>query len=601
MESRFENLSASAKRVVVDIPYDEYKDKLAKIVQEINKRVSVKGFRKGKAPAKIILRDYAPEIQDKILNDTVLPAIVELAGLKNVKVLSGYKNIQTEYGLGKPLQFSAEIDVVPEVTLPDMSSITVERAAPLPGKIEESVQEAFRKYVELNSAEIKQAPEGYELKVMDRVTLTHKVFVAGNEQKPIRSEGPVLQVISDGEGGPGFYQFLVGRKVGDVVELAHDVPETDSDKRMAGKRVIQRFTILGAGEFVRLPIETHLEDLGDSEVKTPEDLRRAIRRKAEENMLEETEGQVQSMIIREILRKTDVPVPKSYLERAFRACLQEKSGSPPRDVSFIHDAEKMARPEYRKMRLILQLALREAQRKFILAQVAQDQHIEVGDDDIRRFVRGAARFSEDPDAEAAQVEKTLADVKADQQQHELLLDKLLQRKVFDWLEENVNIVQLTEEETLRRLSPDGLLDSERPQEAGGGEGGGHGHSHSHGEGHEHSHRHGEGHQHSHEHGEGHEHSRGHSHEHGEGHEHSHEHSRGEGHEHSHEHSHGEGHEHSHEHSHGEGHEHSHKHSHAEGHEHSHGEGQEHSHGEGQDRPGAPDGAPPSGPDAKPED
>jgi trigger factor len=126
VKSTVETLSPTRVRLAIEVPFDELEPSLKKAYREIGSQVSIPGFRKGKVPAAVIDQRVG---RGTILTEAVQGAIPEqiLAAVREHEVRTlGRPEVEiTEFGDGQPLRFTAELDVRPEITLPDLSSITV--------------------------------------------------------------------------------------------------------------------------------------------------------------------------------------------------------------------------------------------------------------------------------------------------------------------------------------------------------------------------------------------------------------------------------------------------------------------------------------------
>jgi trigger factor len=126
VKSTVETLSPTRVRLAIEVPFDELEPSLKKAYREIGAQVSIPGFRKGKVPAAVIDQRVG---RGTILTEAVQGAIPEqiLAAVREHEVRTlGRPEVEiTDFGDGQPLKFTAEVDVRPEITLPDLADITV--------------------------------------------------------------------------------------------------------------------------------------------------------------------------------------------------------------------------------------------------------------------------------------------------------------------------------------------------------------------------------------------------------------------------------------------------------------------------------------------
>jgi trigger factor len=126
VKSTVENLSPTRVKLAIEVPFAELEPSLRKAYREIASQVTIPGFRKGKVPASIIDQRVGRET---VITEAVQEAIPEqlLAAVRahEVKTLGRPEVEITDFGDGQPLRFTAEVDIRPEITLPDLNDIEV--------------------------------------------------------------------------------------------------------------------------------------------------------------------------------------------------------------------------------------------------------------------------------------------------------------------------------------------------------------------------------------------------------------------------------------------------------------------------------------------
>ena len=126
MKSTVETLSPTRVRLEIEVPFAELEPNVRKAYREIGSQVTIPGFRKGKVPSAVIDQRVGRET---ILNEAVQDAIPEkfVAALREHEVRTmGRPAVEiTDFADGQPLKFTAEVDVRPEITLPDLASVEI--------------------------------------------------------------------------------------------------------------------------------------------------------------------------------------------------------------------------------------------------------------------------------------------------------------------------------------------------------------------------------------------------------------------------------------------------------------------------------------------
>ena len=127
MKSSVEQQSATRVKITVEVPFDELKPEFDKAHEALSQQVQIPGFRKGKAPAKLIeARVGRGPILEQVLNEMVPSRYGQAVEEHDLKVIGQPEVDVTKLEDGDVVEFTAEVDVRPEIELPDFSDISVE-------------------------------------------------------------------------------------------------------------------------------------------------------------------------------------------------------------------------------------------------------------------------------------------------------------------------------------------------------------------------------------------------------------------------------------------------------------------------------------------
>lgn len=126
MKSTVEQLSPTRVRINVEVPFTELQPDFDRAYKELAKQVRLPGFRPGKAPAKLLEARFGREAMlDQVVNDALPSRYGQAVTEADVRPL-GQPNIEvTKKVYGQELVFTAEVDVRPEITLPDPSALKI--------------------------------------------------------------------------------------------------------------------------------------------------------------------------------------------------------------------------------------------------------------------------------------------------------------------------------------------------------------------------------------------------------------------------------------------------------------------------------------------
>ena len=127
MKSAVETLNPTRVRLTVEVPFEELKDSLDAAYKKINQQVTVKGFRKGKIPARVIDQRFGRgAVLEEAVNDALPKFYTDAVNEAELSVLGQPEVDITELKDGETLNFTAEVDIRPSIEIPDFSGIEVE-------------------------------------------------------------------------------------------------------------------------------------------------------------------------------------------------------------------------------------------------------------------------------------------------------------------------------------------------------------------------------------------------------------------------------------------------------------------------------------------
>jgi trigger factor len=156
MKSAVETLSPTRVKFTVEVPFDELKPSLDTAYKKIGQQVRIKGFRPGKVPPRMI-DQYVGRgtVLEEAVNDA-LPRLYGEAVRENDVDILGHPEIEvTQFADGDQLVFTAEVDIRPEITLPEYDAlpVTVDDAEVDDAKVEEQIQSLRERFATLKGVE----------------------------------------------------------------------------------------------------------------------------------------------------------------------------------------------------------------------------------------------------------------------------------------------------------------------------------------------------------------------------------------------------------------------------------------------------------------
>ncbi|MFD8969336.1 trigger factor [Streptomyces sp. NPDC059568] len=303
MKSAVETLNPTRVRLTVEVPFEELKDSLDAAYKKINQQVTVKGFRKGKIPARIIDQRFGRgAVLEEAVNDALPKFYTDAVNEGELNVLGQPDVDITELKDGELLAFTAEVDVRPVIEIPDYSGIEVTVDA-----IEVSEEDVDKAVEALRDRFASTAPVERAAADGDVVTLDLEAKVDG-EVLPDGVASGVQYTIGSGELLDGVDEAVIGLEAGGEATFTSELKGGTAEGKEA--EVTVKVSQVSAREVPELD-----DDFAQmaSEFDTLEALRADSRKRLEGNRQYDQATQAQERVLEELLKLAEVPIPEKLL------------------------------------------------------------------------------------------------------------------------------------------------------------------------------------------------------------------------------------------------------------------------------------------------
>jgi trigger factor len=304
VKSAVENLNPTRVRLTVEVPFEELKASLDAAYKKINQQVTVKGFRKGKIPARVIDQRFGRgAVLEEAVNDALPKLYTEAVNEAELNPLGQPEVDITELKDGETLAFTAEVDVRPEIEIPDYSGIevTVDAVEVSDEDVEKAVEELRERFASTNPVE-RAAADG------DVVTLDLEAKVDGEVLPDGVAEG-VSYTIGSGELLEGIDEAVTGLEAGGEATFTSQLRGGSAEGKDA--EVSVKVTAVAAKELPELD-----DDFAQmaSEFDTLEELKADSRKRLANMKQYDQATQAQERVLEKLLELVEVPVPEKLLE-----------------------------------------------------------------------------------------------------------------------------------------------------------------------------------------------------------------------------------------------------------------------------------------------
>ena len=319
MKVTVENGENQQVTLTIEVEAAEVSKATEKAVKRLGNRVNIPGFRKGKAPRKIIERNVGMEAIMQEAFDIVAPkAFADALEEQKIDPVTRPDIDIVTLEEGKDLVFKATVTPRPEVTLGEYKGLKVEK------KVAEVTDEDVEKQIKTfqdRQGKMVDAPEGSAVKDGDFTTLDFEGFVNGEAFEGGKGQDYPLQ-IGSGSFIPGFEDQLIGAKIGEEKEVNVKFPEEYHSKELAGKDAMFKCTIRSIKQKELPAIDDELAKKV-SKFETIAELRADVRKNLEENAQRQAENTQRTEAIEQATNNITVDIPAVMIDNRVNAMIQE--------------------------------------------------------------------------------------------------------------------------------------------------------------------------------------------------------------------------------------------------------------------------------------
>ena len=321
MSYTVENLEKSMAKITITVDADAFEEAMVKSYNKNKKNISIQGFRKGKAPRKMVEKLYGPEVFNEDAANCAIPdAYEEAAKESGLESVSRPEIDVVKIEKGKDFVFTATVAVKPEVTLGDYKGIEVEKKTVK--VMAADVNAEIDKVREQNSRMITIENRG--IKKDDTAVIDFEGFVDGEPFQGGKGEDYSL-VIGSHSFIDTFEDQLVGKKAGEEVDVNVTFPEEYHEASLKGKPALFKVTVkeIKKKELPKLDDEFASEV---SEFETLKEYKASVKKNLTERRKEEAKREKENEVVEKVVENITVELPEPMVDEQTQQMIQEFAG-----------------------------------------------------------------------------------------------------------------------------------------------------------------------------------------------------------------------------------------------------------------------------------
>jgi len=312
MQVRIEEVSPVEKKMFVEIPWETVSVKLGNAYKELGKGAALKGFRKGKVPRPVLEQVYGQRVNAEVAYELVRESFFKAAEEHNLAAVAEPRVEEAApIKKGQPFTFKAIIEIRGEVVPQDYKGLAIERRKLdiKDSAVDDALAQLRREHTELRPIEGRDVTQAGDIVGLS-VTGTIGEHAINQPQFAVDLDDPEREPV------PGMAKLLTGIPLDTKdMKVELDVPADFKDDNVKGRHASLTVTILEArAKDVPALDDEFAKDTGKAD--TLDGLKAALRKELEDRENGVIDREARENVLRELIKKNQIPVASSLVERA---------------------------------------------------------------------------------------------------------------------------------------------------------------------------------------------------------------------------------------------------------------------------------------------
>jgi len=371
------------REIEVEVPAEVVNRETGAVIERFQKHARLPGFRKGRVPASVVKQRFPEDIRSEVVEALVPRYFRQEVEKRGLQPVSQPRVSDLHVADGEPLRFKASFEIMPEIEVSGYQELRAEKSDT--SVSDQEVDEAMGRVREQHATF--SAVDERELRDGDFAQVSLVGTPESAEGKPVTMDDVLVEI-----GGPttvrDFSDNLRGARPGEERRFDVTYPEDFSDQRLAGKKLAYAVTIKGVKQKL-------LPELNDDfakeagEFQSLDDLRAKIREQLEAEKKHAAEHSAKDKLVEELVQRNDFPIPEALVDRQVDVRLERGLRALAAQGMRSEDMKKM---DFSRLRAgQREAALREVKASLILEKIADQEKVEVTDEEVNKEIEALAK------------------------------------------------------------------------------------------------------------------------------------------------------------------------------------------------------------------
>lgn len=415
----------------VVVPATDITAEREKRLAQLGKELRLPGFRPGKIPPRVVQQRYGQSVMGEVLENSVNDATQRVVSDRGLRPAQQPKIELVNFADGTDLEFKVEMEVMPEVPMPDFAGIELERLKAEPGdeQMDKALSAIAQRNRKLEDITEERPAEAGEIAVCDFVG---RMVTDGEPGEPFPGgSANDMPIEVAGEGFiPGFTEQLVGIRAGETRQVDVTFPAEYAAQELAGKAA--RFEV--TCKALKRPVLPEIDDAMATSLgfENAEKLRDTVRETLQREYDSMARMRIKRALLDRLSERADFPVPQGMVDAEFNQIWQRveadmRAGKLDEDDK--NKDEDTLRGEYRA------IAERRIRLGLLLSEIGRTNNIAVSGEELARAMRQeAARYP-------GQEQQVMEFFRKTPQAAENLRSPIFEEKVVDFMLELAKVTE----------------------------------------------------------------------------------------------------------------------------------------------------------------
>jgi trigger factor len=399
MKIQVENVSPIERKVTIEVDPERVAKEIERAYSGLGRRVKLRGFRPGKAPRKVLERHFRSEVESEVAEKIVQQTFAEAVKVESIDIVAPpHVSISEGVAEGKPLRYTARVEVKPTLDPRDYRGLEVTRKPP---EVTDETVSAELTKIQQSFAQLVPVEGRFEAQEGDWAVIDHEGTIDGKPFEGAMAEGVTVQV-APGAISDGNFALLAGKRIGESVEFDETFAADHRNEALRGKIAKMKATLkaLKARQVPQLD-DALAKQVGVEGIETVDQLRARIRSDLQKREARRAEAELKEGLVKAALAKNEFEVPPAMVERAIDTMIE---GAAERFARSGIDISQL-QLDYARMRADLrEQALLQVRGRLLLDAIADAEKIEVTEEDVQAEV---ARLAEELGTPLAKVQQQM--------------------------------------------------------------------------------------------------------------------------------------------------------------------------------------------------